>query len=114
MPLLYAKTGEQCTRVRYNDSVNDLPSRILARIVSLRAPILVVYALLVPLAAIRAGRIPSEGGLDRLIVSSDPDYATTRAFQRIFPDKPSILIVLESDRPWSSANLARVDAAVRE
>ena len=94
--------------------MNDLPSRILARIVSLRAPILVVYALLVPLAAIRAGRIPSEGGLDRLIVSSDPDYATTRAFQRIFPDKPSILIVFESDGPWSSANLARVDAAVRE
>jgi len=68
--------------------VNDLPARILARIVSLRAPILVVYALLVPLAAVRAGRIPSEGGLDRLIVPSDPDYATTRAFQRIFPDKP--------------------------
>jgi len=94
--------------------VNDLPSRILARIVSLRAPILVVYALLVPLAAVRAGRISSEGGLDRLIVPSDPDYATTRAFQRIFPDKPSILIVFESDDPWSSANLARVDAAVRE
>src|SRR5438552_15148978 len=105
MPLLYAKTGEQCTRVRYNEAVNDLPSRILARTVSLRAPILVVYALLVPLAAIREGRIPSEGGLDRLIVSSDPDYATTRAIQRTFPDKPSILLAVESDGPWSSANL---------
>ena len=94
--------------------MNDLPARILARIVSLRAPILVVYALLVPLAAVRAGRIPSEGGLDRLIVPSDPDYATTRAFQRIFPDKPSVLLVFESDDPWSSANLARVDAAIRE
>ncbi|HEY4883086.1 MAG TPA: MMPL family transporter [Myxococcales bacterium] len=94
--------------------MNDLPSRILARIVSLRAPILVVYALLVPLAAVLAGRIPSEGGLDRLIVPSDPDFATTRAFQRIFPDKPSVVLVFESDDPWSSANLARVDAAVRE
>src|SRR2546423_1590927 len=64
MPLLYAKTGEQCTRVRYNDAVNDLPARILARIVSLRVPILVIYALLVPLAALRAARIRSEGGLD--------------------------------------------------
>ena len=58
--------------------MNDLPARILARIVSLRAPILLVYALLVPLAAVRAARIPSEGGLERLIEPSDPDYAATR------------------------------------
>jgi predicted RND superfamily exporter protein len=94
--------------------VNDLPARILARIVSLRAPILVAYALLVPLATIRAARIPSEGGLDRLIEPSDPDYAATRAFQRIFPDSPSVVLLFESDDPWAPASLARVEAAVRE
>src|SRR2546423_753978 len=114
MALLYAKTGEQCTRVRYNQAVNDLAALILARIVALRAPILVVYALLVPLAALRAARIPSEGGLDRLIQPSDPDYVATRDFQRIFPDRPSVMLFFESDDPWAPANLSRMESAVRE
>jgi predicted RND superfamily exporter protein len=94
--------------------VNDLSGRILARIVSLGAPILVVYAVLVPWAATRAARIPSEGGLDRLIQPSDPDYVATRAFQRIFPDSPSVLLLFESDDPWAPSSLSRVEAAVRE
>jgi predicted RND superfamily exporter protein len=93
---------------------NDVPSRVLARIVSLRVPILAVYAVLVPLAAVRASRISSEGGLDRLIQPDDPDFVATRAFQRIFPDAPSVLLIFESDDPWAPRNLARVDAAVRE
>jgi len=94
--------------------VNDLPARMLSRIVSWRIPILVAYALLVPLAAVRAARIPSEGGLDRLIVPSDPDFAATRAFQRLFPDSPSVLLFFESDDPWAPGSLARVEAAERE
>src|SRR5229473_1772574 len=95
-------------------AVNELPARMLSRIVSWRIPILVAYALLVPLAAVRAARIPSEGGLDRLIVPSDPDFAATRAFERIFPDSPSVLLLFESDDPWAPASLARVEAAERE
>ncbi len=87
---------------------------MLARVVSLRVPILVLYAVLVPLAAVRAARISSEGGLERLIQPGDPDYIATRAFQRIFPDMPSVLLLFEADDPWSPANLARVDDAVRE
>jgi predicted RND superfamily exporter protein len=94
--------------------VNDLPGRMLSRIVSWRIPILLAYALLVPLAAVRAARIPSEGGLDRLIVPSDPDFAATRAFERIFPDSPSVLLFFESDDPWAPASLLRVEAAERE
>ncbi len=77
--------------------MNDVPSRLLARLVSLRAPILAIYAVLVPLAAIRAAHISSEGGLDRLIQPDDPDFAATRAFQRIFPDSSSVLLLFESD-----------------
>src|SRR5882762_2685777 len=87
---------------------------MLSRIVSWRVPILVAYALLVPLAAVRAARIPSQGGLDRLIVPSDPDFAATRAFQRIFPDSPSVLLLFESDDPWAPASLARVEGVERE
>lgn len=93
--------------------MKDLPVRILARVVALRLPILLAYAVLVPLAAVRASRIPSEGTLERLISPSDPDYAATRAFQKIFPDSPSVLLVFESPDPWAQESLERVDAAVR-
>ena len=94
--------------------MNDFPDRMLSRIVSWRIPILVIYALLVPLAAVRASRISSEGGLDRLIVPGDADVQATRAFQRIFPDSPSVLLLFESDDPWAPASLLRVEAAERE
>jgi uncharacterized protein len=94
--------------------VNDRAPRILSRVVAWRIPILLAYAVLVPLAAVRAARIPSEGGLDRLIVPSDPDFAATRAFQNIFPDSPSVLLLFESDDPWAPASLARIEGAERE
>ncbi len=87
---------------------------MLARVVSLRLPILAAYLVVVPLAAVRAARIPSEGGLDRLIAADDPDVEATRAFQKIFPDHPSVLLVFETADPWSKENLARIEAAVRE
>jgi len=98
---------------------DDLISRALARIVRMRAAILVAYALLVPAAAWMASRIPSEGAIDRLIVPSDPDYAATRAFQRIFPESQVALLLFESGAgtgaesgdPWSPEAIARIDAA---
>jgi len=100
------------------DAQDDLISRALARIVRMRAAILVAYALLVPAAAWMASRIPSEGAIDRLIVPSDPDYAATRAFQRIFPESQVALLLFESagsgaesGDPWSPEAIARIDAA---
>jgi predicted RND superfamily exporter protein len=83
----------------------------LALVTRARAPLLVAYALLVPAAAILAARIPNEGAIDRLIVPSDPDYAATRAFQRLFPEPQTALLVFESDDPWSAPAVARLDAA---
>src|SRR6266542_4448050 len=90
---------------------DDRASRVLARVIRMRWAILAMYALLVPLAALVASRIPSEGAIDRLIVPSDPDYAATRAFQSIFPEAPVALLLLEADDPWSPASIARLDAA---
>ena len=90
---------------------HDRPSRVLARIVRMRVAILAVYALLVPAAAFLAARIPSEGAIDRLMVPSDPDYAATRAFQKIFPEAQVVLLLFESRDPWSPESLARIDAA---
>ncbi len=89
----------------------DRISRALGLSVRLRAPLLVLYALLVPAAAVVASHIPGEGGIDRLIVPSDPDYAATRSFQAIFPESQTVLVLLESEDPWSPASLARVESA---
>ncbi len=75
--------------------------RIFRRIVALRVPILAVYAVLLPIAVALALRIPSEGAIDRLIVPSDPDFVATRAFQKVFPEGQVVLLLLESDDPWS-------------
>src|SRR5512133_1475747 len=90
---------------------DDRISRILAVTVRLRAPLLVVYAVLVAAAAYRATLIPTEGGIDRLIAPSDPDYAATRAFQRISPEPQTVLVLVESEDPWSPSSIARVGSA---
>jgi len=95
------------------------PSRLEAfflRLVALRLPILALYALLLPGAAWLAAGIPSEGSIDRLIVSSDPDFAATRAFQRVFPEGRLVLLLLEAEDPSAPgvlARLDRLDAALR-
>jgi len=96
---------------------NDRPSRALALILRWRALVLAVYAALVPVAAYVAAHLPSESAIDRLMVPSDPDFAATRAFQRIFPEPQTALLVFESPDPWSAGSLARVEraqAALRE
>lgn len=82
---------------------------LFARVLALRAPILLVYALLVPAAALLALRIPSEGAIDRLIVPSDPDYVATRDFQRIFPEGQVVVVLVEADDPFRPDALAAVD-----
>lgn len=92
-------------------AATDPISRALALSVRLRTAFLVLYAVLAVAAAYQATRIPSEGGIDRLVVPSDPDYAATRAFQRIFPEPQTILLVFESDDPWSASSIARLESA---
>jgi predicted RND superfamily exporter protein len=84
--------------------------RLLARVVALRRATLVAYALLVPLAASLAARIPSEGAIDRLIVASDPDVVATRAFQRVFPEGQVVVLLVEADDPWRPEVLEAVEA----
>ncbi len=87
--------------------------KAFARILALRVSILVLYAVLVPAAALMALRIPSEGAIDRLIVPSDPDFVATRAFQRIFPEGQVVLLLVEADDPFRPEALAEIDALSR-
>jgi len=85
--------------------------RLFRRVVSLRVPIVVVYALLVPAAAWLATRIPSEAGIDRLVVATDPDFVATREFQKVFPEGQMVILLFEADDPWRPQVLAEVEAA---
>ena len=70
-----------------------------------------------PIAVFFAARIPSEDAIDRLMVPSDPDYAATRAFQRIFPEPQTVLLLFESPDPWSAESIRtiyRAKAALRD
>lgn len=88
--------------------------RALARIVHYRVHVIVVYAFLVPAAALLAMTIPTETGIGRLIVPNDPDVRATRAFHAIFPEPQLVLLVFESPDPWAPSSLARVDRAKAE
>jgi uncharacterized protein len=77
-----------------------------ARIVRYRWAILTVYALLVPGALVLALRIPSDSSLERMIVASHPDVVATREFQRIFPERPAALLLVESPDPLSRETVA--------
>lgn len=83
---------------------------IFRRIVAARWGVLALFALLVPLGAWEVSRIRSEGAIGSLVVPSDPDFAATRTFQKIFPEGQVVLLVVEDRDPWRADILASVDA----
>ncbi len=98
-PVLYSHSMAQ----------TDAISRALAAVIRRRALVLVVYALLVPVAIVLALRIPRDAAIDRLIVPGDADYVATQAFHAIFPEPETVLLVLEAPDPWAPPAIARVD-----
>ncbi len=85
-------------------------------IVRRRAPILVAYALALAAAVWLALGIRSDAGISGLLVPSDPDFVATRAFEKIFPERPIVILLLEADDPWSPDVLrdtAALEAALR-
>jgi predicted RND superfamily exporter protein len=89
----------------------DRISRAFAWLLRGRAVVLVIYAVLVPIAAMLATRIPSQGAIAGLIIPTDPDVVATRTFQAIFPESEMVLLVFESDDPWSPASLTHLSRA---
>ncbi len=83
---------------------------LFRRIVAARRWILLVFALLVPLGAWEAAQIRSDGAIGSLVVPSDPDFAATRAFQKLFPEGQVVLLLLELPDPWRPEALAATDA----
>jgi uncharacterized protein len=78
---------------------------VFAGIVSLRWPILVIYAALLPGALWLALGIPRDNSLERMIVASNPEVAATREFQRLFGEHPVALLLVESPDPFLDSSL---------
>jgi len=78
-----------------------------------RRGVALVYALLVPLAGFLSLRIPSDNAIERMMIASDPDYAATRAFERVFPPSPTVLLLAEVDDPFSAGALSALKSLER-
>jgi predicted RND superfamily exporter protein len=75
------------------------------RLIRARKAVVAIYAILLLPAARLAARIPADDTIDRMIVESDPDVAATRAFHAVFPERKSVLLLAETDDPFSPAAL---------
>ena len=91
-------------------SVNPTLAKIFRKIVALRWWILGFYALLLAPAAYFAMKVQQDNALDRLIVKSDPLFIANRDFEAVFGHGEFVLLVLETDDPFSPEFLKRVDA----
>jgi predicted RND superfamily exporter protein len=80
--------------------VSGRAERFFAWVVRRRAAVLAVYAAVLAAAGVLAAGIGSDAGISSLVVPSDPDYVATREFQRIFPERPIVILLLEADDPF--------------
>ncbi len=68
-------------------------------IVAARWWVVAAYALLLPLGILLALNVPSDNSIARLIVESDPDFRSTQAFQRLFPEGETVVLLAEASDP---------------
>ncbi|HET8947374.1 MAG TPA: MMPL family transporter [Candidatus Polarisedimenticolia bacterium] len=82
-----------------------------------RRLVLLCYALLVPLAAAAAIRIPTDSSIDRLVVRTDADFQAGEEFRSLFPEREQIVLLAKAADPFSPAVLERaaaIEARLRE
>ncbi|MFN7941153.1 MAG: MMPL family transporter [Thermoanaerobaculia bacterium] len=87
---------------------------LFGRVVAARRGIVLAHALLVPVAAWLALGIRHDDAIERMVVADDPDVVATREFERVFPEKPTVLLIAESADPLAPAALAAFDALEAE
>lgn len=88
-------------------------SRIFAFIIAKRWLVLAFYAVLLPPAAFYAAKVGQDNSIDRLIVPSDPDFVSTREFEKIFGGGEYAVLLAEADDPIAPDVVRRLDALER-
>ena len=83
--------------------------RVFGFIIAKRWFIIALYALILPPSAYFASRVGQDNSIDRLMVPSDPDYAATMDFQKVFGSGEYAVLLAEADDPFAPAVLERLD-----
>ncbi|HZN04824.1 MAG TPA: MMPL family transporter [Candidatus Polarisedimenticolia bacterium] len=86
-------------------------------LVARRRAIIALYAVLIPLAAAAAARIPSDSSIDRLVVQSDADFRAREEFRRLFPERAQVILLAQAPDPFAPEVLRRaaeIEAALRQ
>src|SRR4030095_8016169 len=89
------------------DSISPALLALFRFIVRRRILFLALYAIVVPLAAVEAARIARASAIDRLVVQSDADFRPNQEFQRLFPERPQIILLLHAADPAAPDVLRR-------
>jgi predicted RND superfamily exporter protein len=88
-------------------------SRFFAAVIARRWRVVAFYALLLPPSAYYAAQVGQDNSVDRLIVASDPDYAATRAFEKVFGGGEYALLLVDAPDPLAPDVVGKVDALER-
>jgi len=78
--------------------------------------IVAVYVVAVIAAAWLALDIPRDNSLENMVVSSDPEVAASREFEKLFPDRPTVFLMLETPEPLGTVairDLKRIEAELQ-
>jgi uncharacterized protein len=84
--------------------------RVFAAIIKKRVLILVLFALVTPLAAWYAIKVAQDNSLDRLIVQSDPLYVQNKQFEGVFGHGEYVLLLVDAADPFAPDVLQKFDA----
>ena len=79
---------------------------VFRRVIARRWWTVGAYALLAPAALVLALRIPKDSALERMVVASNAEVAATREFQKVFPDMPLALLLVETKQACSDPAVA--------
>ncbi len=82
--------------------------RLWARIIALRWLVVGIYAVLLPPAIYSALQVGQDNSIERLVVTSDPDYIATSRFQQVFGSGEYAVLVLEAEDPLNPGVLDRL------
>jgi predicted RND superfamily exporter protein len=94
-------------------SLEDRIEPFFGLIVARRRTVAALYVLVAVAAAILAFDIPRDNSLENMVVSSDPDVAASREFERLFPESVTVYLMLETGDPLAPgplADLERIEA----
>src|ERR1700675_2112535 len=88
--------------------------RIFLHVLQARYWVAGIYLVLAVAGVYGASRIPTDTGIERLIVAGDPVAQATLEFERVFPEGDQALLMLEAPDPLSPDALQGAEVLERE